>query len=747
MRNMRQRRCSGVWSDRTLGSGEKGEDLNPLPTVREPQPLASAQQFVSLPPEQDTEKLAIISRLRRHKLVFCSIFVLTLGIMAAIYVIAPRTYQSQAAIILAVNEPVLGAVDPVVEQRRGDPADLQSQALVLHSLNLLQSVASQPAIAALIKQECEARKLEPLARLRELVRPADCGIYQTSTVAAAQYLQGYLGVSADGRSRVINISYGSPLPEAAQLIPNAVVKTYLADRLEDQLNSRLVAVSWLRSEMTRISTDLTKTEAAIESFHRQHELMRGETASLDAEQLTLADRELASARAAQAEAAAQLEQLASGAADAPAILQNRAINDIKQELSRLTSQAAALESLHGSAYPPLVAVHQQEAALNARLGREMARVAASLRQTQAAAAAKVAALERQLGQAKRRVGSATDAETQIASLQRHADVEGELYVDLAKKIDALEIERRVLNGSTRVVNDAQYPTAPASPRKLSFALGGLMLALATSIGGTLMLDRSDRTVRTKRRLEQVAGVPVLSHIPDLRPAKLASCRRVMIPSALQEAVRQLFANCVLMQGPDRPRSILVSSALPKDGKTFVTLALAQFAARSGRRVLAIEGDLRRPDFQHALSLKGKSGLSDYLRGEADLDQVVVSSWVPALDVVVAGRPTFDSTELISNGRLSALLSWALDRYDLVLIDGPPTEVLADACLLARQVDGVLFCVRWGVSDIRTVTHAIQELAARGAHILGLAIDRVVTRQLPLYNKLEGYGLRYSPRVD
>jgi capsular exopolysaccharide synthesis family protein len=619
--------------------------------------------------------------------------------------------------------------------------------LVLHSLNLLQKIVAQAEISTLIKQECQVAKAEPLGRLRDILRPVDCNIYETDKVAGAEYLQSHLGVSADGRSRVINASYTSSIPAAASTIPNAVVKAYLGERLEDQLNSRLVAVDWLRSEIARVSNDLTETEARVTTFQRQHDLMRGETSSLDAEQLSLAGRELASARAAQSEAAGQLAQLTGGAAaDAPATLQNRAINDIKQELSRLASQAAALESIHGTAYPQLVALRQQEAALNARLNREMARVAASLRQTHAAATAKVATQERQLGDAKRRVAAATNAQTEIASLQRHADVQRELFVDLRKKVDALEIERRVLTGNTRVVSDAQYPEVPTSPRKLSFGLGGLMLAVAAAVGGTLMVDRGDRTVRTKRSLERVAGVPVLSHIPALRPTKLASCRKVMTPCALQEAARQLFANCVLMYGDNRPRSILVTSALPKDGKTFVTLALAQFAARSGRQVLAIEGDLRRPDFERALSLKATRGLCDYLRGDAKFEEVLLPGGIPGLDVIVAGRPTFDSTELISNGRVADLLSSALDRYDLVLMDGPPTEMLADSHLLAKEVDGVLFCVRWGISDMRTVTQAIHELTARGARVLGLAIDRVVARQLPFYEKYEGYGLQYPSRL-
>src|SRR5262249_20197936 len=151
------------------------------------------------------------------------------------------------------------------EQKRGDQADLQSQALVLNSLNLLQDVASQPVIGALIKRECEAKKLEPIGKLKDILRPDDCDKYETDKVAAASYLQSSLGVSADGRSRVINVTHSSPIPEAAQIIPNAVVEAYMKKNLEDRLKSRAVAVDWLHAEIAGVSKDLTETEARIEA--------------------------------------------------------------------------------------------------------------------------------------------------------------------------------------------------------------------------------------------------------------------------------------------------------------------------------------------------------------------------------------------------------------------------------------------------------------------------------------------------
>jgi capsular exopolysaccharide synthesis family protein len=726
---------------------ERGEALEPLPVRAVRAAARTAQPRAPFTTDAEDERSDILSRLRRHKYLCASVFFLTLGFMTGIYAVVPRSFSGQASVLLATPEPLLGSGDPVVEQKEGDPADLQSQVLVLVSLKLLERVAAQPAIAKLIEQECRIEKAELLARLREMLHPSHCAIYVSDKAAAAQYLQGRLDVSENGVSRVLNVSYASPIPKAGQVIPNAVVEAYIAGRLQDQLNSREVAVKWLRSEIARISTSLTKTDAEIAAFHRQHGLVQGATASLAAEQLTEINRQLTLARAARSTAAGQLAQVENGAANAPATLENQAIGLIKEHLAIVAGEAAKLASTHGPGYPELIALWRQQASLQVRLDSEVAKVAASLREVNGAASEKVASLEQQLADAKRRVAAESETETEIANLQRHAEVERELFVDLSKKVGGLEIDRRVLRGDARIISYAQYPKAPAFPRKLPFALGGLMLATIASAGAALAVDRGDRTVRTRRSLERVAGVPVLGHIPALRPAGLASCQQVMTAGPLQEAVRQLFANCVLMHGRNGPRTILVTSALPKDGKTFVALALSQFAARSGQKVLAVEADLRRPEFSRMLAVTpAANGLSEYLRGRAQFEEILVPGGISGLDIILAGKPTVDSTELISSERSAGLLSLVASRYDLVVIDSPPTEALADSYFLAKAVDGVLFCVRWGASDTRVISEALQALRRRGAQVLGLAVDQVAPGRLHLYERYKRYGIGYLPRT-
>jgi Mrp family chromosome partitioning ATPase len=184
-------------------------------------------------------------------------------------------------------------------------------------------------------------------------------------------------------------------------------------------------------------------------------------------------------------------------------------------------------------------------------------------------------------------------------------------------------------------------------------------------------------------------------------------------------------------GPDRPRTLLLTSAETGEGKTFLTLAMAQFGAATGQRILAVEADLRQPDFRAALGLADGPGLADLLRGEIGHAAVVRPSGF-GFDVLPAGAATIASTELLSNGRIAALLDWARDKYDLVLIDSPPAQVLMDAHVLASRVDGVLYCARWGHSSVETVADSVRSLRLTGARIVGLALGMVDPREYALY---------------
>ena len=201
--------------------------------------------------------------------------------------------------------------------------------------------------------------------------------------------------------------------------------------------------------------------------------------------------------------------------------------------------------------------------------------------------------------------------------------------------------------------------------------------------------------------------------------------------ALQGALRKLHAGIVLAGRNEPVRTILLTSLGPREGKTFTTLALAQFVAATGRRVLVIECDLRRPAIAAALNVPASTGLVDVLKGASAVRNVIVRTDTPNLDAIPAGQLNADSAELLLGTPISQIIHSA-GPYDLVLLDGPPASPPIDACMLAKQVDGVLCCTRWGSASLTGVAATVSDIRASGGSVFGMAITMAKSEDHALY---------------
>ena len=246
-------------------------------------------------------------------------------------------------------------------------------------------------------------------------------------------------------------------------------------------------------------------------------------------------------------------------------------------------------------------------------------------------------------------------------------------------------------------------------------------------------------------LQNDAELPVLARIPHVQGLNgrtsqlLAELER---PSPFQDAVRGLYAECLLVgsrrsgasgQEAHALCSFLITSSDRDEGKSVTTIALARIAASAGQHVLVLECDLRRPDIGRSLSLGAEPGVSDVLRRLVLPSEAVRHSAIPGLDVILAGKPTAESAELLGSSAMKDLLAWATASYDLVLLDTPPSRVLPDARILSSSVDCVLYCARWGHSIRASVIQGVHEIQAAGGHVLGLVLGRVQQAQFRQYN--------------
>ncbi len=681
----------------------------------------------------------VLAQLWRRRGVVALTFCASLALVALLLLLLPVSYVATGAVIVGDREPLAGSTSAAWVQKLGDPADMESNLLLIRSPRLLRMALTEPGVSAAVEADCRAVSRQVVRRLR----PLDCGRLANDPEAQLLWMQDRFGVGAVGRSRVIQIGYGSPIAEVAQTVVNALIRDFLDDEHAKMLRSRDEALDWVRSRLQQVDAELRRDEAAIEAYRNVHGLVRGINGPLSSERLTQAGQQLAEAKSAEAEAALRVQELSGGAGGSRQAQNSRAVADIKQQLAISGAQLANAAQRLGAGHPQLIALRRQQAELTARLGNETGRVGDAARRNLDAAHVRVAAAQDELARRTAAASGAAEAETQIASMVRELEIKRGSFIDLSQRVSQLETERRMVEPSTQLVNMAELPTRPAFPQRGPFVIGGLTMAAVLAAAAGLVVPRPApggalALGRTYTR------VPILAQIPGLRlrrgPAGELLGRKREFPIAaalalldshppLLELMRILHARLALAGFGTRRRSLMVASEVPREGKTFVTLALARLAAASGRRVLVIESSLRQPFLAEALNGPASPGLGGYLAGGAV--NVVQLTAVPGVDFILAGDPCPFSTELLSGPRFPELLEWA-KRYDFVLVDSAPVATLMDSALLAPAMEGVLFCLRSARPPAATALNSLPDLQRANGNVVGLALTFVPDEKLPFY---------------
>ena len=690
---------------------------------------------------EDTPRPNILRQLWHQRtvfgLTFCAAFLLIMGLL----LVLPVSYVATGAVIVTDLDPLVRNPSATSTQKIGDPADMESTILLIRSPRLLRLLLGEPGVPEAIESDCRAVSRQLLARLR----PVDCSRLVGNAEAQFNWVDERFGISAVGRSRVLSVAYKSASPDAAPVLVNGLIRTFLSDELGKMLRSRDEAIDWVRQRLRSVGADMQRDEAAIETYRTRHGLVRGIAGPLSAERLTQAAQQLSDAKAAEAEATMRFQE-ASGGSSSRQALDSRSVSDLKQQLAQARAQAATLSQRLGSSNPGLVQARLTEANLTRQLGAETGRILDAARRNLDAAHARVAAAQQELDHRTEAASEAAGAETQIAAMVRELETKRGSFIDMSQRLNQLETERRILEPTTHLVNFADPPLRPAFPQRMPFLVGGLTLAsvLATAVG--LMTYRPAATGGQLALGRTYTRMPILAEIPELRLRRagrtelLARKREFPLAAVLSlidthppllESLRILHARLALAGFGSRRRTLMITSEVSGEGKSFTTLALARLACASGRRVLVIETTLRQPFLEEALGGPPSPGFGGYLLG-GPIDIVQLAA-LPGVDILLAGEPLSASTELLSGRRFAELLEWAKD-YDLVLLDSAPVSDLMDSALLAPQVEGVLFCLRAGRPPARQALSSLTEIHRNNGNVVGLAItfvpdDRIVLPRL------------------
>ena len=685
---------------------------------------------------------------RRRRWLILSVVVAALATSLILTLMMTPLYTANATIEIQRETMNIVRVEGV--EPEASPVDMefyQTQYGLLQSRALAERVATNlrladdPAFFQMFGVEQETDWFE-----NGRIRPG-ASTREQRVRAAAGILLDNLSVAPVRLSRLVEISFTSPDPAFSARVVDAWTRHFIETTLERRYQATAYARRFLEQRLEQLRGRLDESERRLVAYAAQQGIVNipsavpttGETGtvterSIVAEDLSALNRELAVATGDRMRAQSRLQSPEGAVTEA---LENQAISGLRQRRAELAAEYSRLMAQFEPAYPPAVALRQQIEQLDRSIAREEARVRSTLRATFNSAAAREAALSQRVERLKGDLLDLRRRSIQYNIFQRDVDTNRQLYDALLQRYKEIGVAGGVGVNNVSVVDPARIPTQPSSPRLILNLLVALIFGLLLGVGVALALDQIDDAISDPSTFTSTFDLPLLGTIPiskDGDPYVALDDRK----SEVSEAYMAVQTSLSFSTDHGVPRSLTITSTRPGEGKSTTAFAIARSLARTGRKVLLLDGDMRAPSVHHLIGMQNERGLSNFLAGEDDLASLIHHDAPSAVAVMPAGPQPPSAAELLASDRMNLLLQQLLASFDHVVMDGPPVMGLADAPLLASKTEGTIFVIESHKTKVGQARVAINRLAAANAHLLGAVLTKFQSERAAY-----GYGYEYG----
>jgi polysaccharide biosynthesis transport protein len=564
---------------------------------------------------------------------------------------------------------------------------------------------------------------------------------------AGEILLNNIDVSPVRGSSLVEIRFTSPDRKMAAQVANMWSKNFIESNLERRFEATSYARKFLEDRLASLQGRLEESERLLVGYAASQRIISvpvaGSSGTSSTERTILADdlsalnTELSMATADRIRAQSRINRNTRSGGNSAEALSNSAITGLRQKRAEVAAEYAKLMSQFEAEYPPAKAVESQLRELDRSLLREERRVGETLQASYAQSVDREQALQSRVDALKNSFIDQRRRSIQYNIYQREVDTNRQLYEGLLQRYKEIGVAGGVGTNNVSVVDAAAVPEKPSSPR-LAFNL--LLALLAGSIIGiacALGLEQIDEAISDPAQVASALGLPLLGTVPktfddDLRNA-LADRKSPMV-----EAYISVQTNLEFSTNHGMPRSFMVTSTRPAEGKSTTAYALAHSLARSKKKVVLIDGDMRSPSVHGLFGLKNTFGLSNYLAGNDEITTLPSPSIVSGLDIIVAGQTPPNAAELLTGDRLNILIQHLLKRYDHVVIDSPPVMGLADAPLIASKVEGAIYAIESHGIRSSLVKTALGRLRSANVRIFGAVLTKFDSKRAHY-----GYGYEYG----
>jgi len=748
------------------------------PLIREMQPLGAEFGRPSGPrvyPELLSQESALGEYFRvlvKRKWTVLACLITIFAVVAIASLKMTPVYEARGTI--AINKPDSGLVNfnnsPTFNVDYYDPTEMETEVRILQSDLLALQVIRE---LALDRRPEFGGKMPALPSSLDLAPdPLQADTGRTSSLLSS--FRSNLSVALAPNTHIIELHYRSSNKELAASVVNTVMSTYTENNFKSRFDSTMQASDWLSKQLVDLQMKVETSQEKLVHYQKEHEILGiDDKQNITTEKLDELNKALTSAESQRmdkesvyrlvqagdtetiAAAASIFDSAGAGTQSASSLLET-----LRGKEADLRIQAAELNTQFGPAYPKLAQLNGQIKEVDSEILVETRKVGDKIKGQYMAAVQRESMLHDALEKQKQEANKLNESAIEYSLLKRDLDSNRQLYEGLLEKLKEAGVSAGLRSNNFRIVDVARVPTAPIEPnipRNLTFAL---MLGLTSGVGLAFLMEGLDNTVRTTEQAQMISGLPPLGMIPlgSRSTREGANAKRFVIASSkevvelitqvrpqsqMAESYRALRTSLLLSNLGAPPKVIMVTSALPQEGKTTTSINCAVVLAQKGIRVLLIDADLRRPSIHKTLGMGPRSGLSNVLTGSATLEQAITrSSILPNLDVLPAGTPPPNPAELLASTNMRDVLEQLREHYDHIVVDTPPTLSVTDAVVLSPRADAIVLVIRSGQTTKQALRRSRDILAQVNAKVSGVLLNAVDLSSPDYYYYYEYQG-KYS----
>lgn len=684
------------------------------------------------PPESDLINLLDWPRIiwhGKHWIALITFVTLMFGAVYA-YQIATPKYTAKAAVALESREAQVVDLETVVSGLSGDQATINTEIEVLRSRVIIGKLALKLGLTTdpEFNTGLQPVSLFSLKGIRQLLSGGPNTTQRSNQAvldSTVNALSRAISISNIRNSYVFNITAITTDPHKSADIANTLADLYILDQLEVKFLATQQATTWLSERVAELQADLQRANNAVKTLSSNTQLISPEA-------LEALNRQIKDSRDREA---GSIKSITAHNAQLSALLVALKTGD----------QGEMIKAARDATLKRIMVSGAADGTFSARYDLLIQRVQTDLDR----AKAQVETLNASITTLEKDYSQQSEDLAKLQQLKREAEASRLIYEYFLGRLKETSVQAGIQKADSRILSHAAVPTNASQPRKSRILALSMVLGLMFGFAFVAARETLNTGFRVSEDIENITGYTVIGQIPVIPTPGRENKVRYLIEkptSAAAEAVRNLRTSVLLSNLDNPPQVIMMTSSIPGEGKTTTSMALAQNFAGMGRKVLLVEGDIRKRVFTEYFGLPDDNGLLNVISGNSTFKDAVNRVNALGVDVMIGEKSSTNAADVFSSNRFKDFLDEARTRYDIIIIDTPPVLVVPDARIIAQHVDAVLYGVKWDCTSQTQVAEGLRQFETGGVHVAGLILLQIDPKGMKRYGHGDRYGA-YSSYGD